>query len=639
MKKKKLNLFEGVRKELYQERQDWINNHSDYFIYETDDLEQFDTLDDAIKYVNSPKGQEANEIIRIQIIEDETDDDYEFSNGVTLDDEVVWTRKDGRVDEKLLKEGTSNFKSLDGGLPLLVFYTYDEVFAMIDNDSEAPKYDDFENKEEYFSTLEDFEQKYFANLDASVLDEGALDDLGVDLDNLNGEIEGISYALEEEADELDYDEKNKDKVNKLQEQAGILGDIKFDIESGYYEAAQIVCNGDSYFKDLDKEYQDFILNKLKEIKDKYNLTQLDASYRFSNGETGYHKVKSSKEDKVSKGRVEYCVMKDGDNIECFSALDDAIKFAEEEKANQVREVTYDKPNKYGDEAELSSECVWINEIDENKKDKRKTPVPKNTDPKRNMEIFNHMMGSDKYGEDSSESSDGISCSESMETKDIKYDGSLEDIANFIDKLNNVVMAFVDGEKVKVQCVWHTTRRQAHSDYVKVSSVLHDYEKEANLSRRLDIRDYSLEWRDEDKECAVKFNVYSRNKIKGLEESKEDSHYIELDKLVKELGVSDDEIKKVIKIADDYEAKAQRHFITYGQMDEVAKAMGLKEMSDGELARAWKVYYYVLQRESLSDEGGALKKWKKYGDAASAFAEVINREARERKEKFKDGGDK
>ena len=598
MKKKNLNLFEGVRKELYQERQDWIDAHQDYFIYETDDFKSFDNLDDALKYVNSEKGQDANEIIRRQVVEDEIGDDYEFNNGVTLDDEVVWTREDGRVDEKLLKEGTSNFAPLGKCLPLLVFYTYDEVLDRIDCEEDKPKYDAFESEEDYVEAREDFEQKYIANLHTCVLDETSLDELRDDLDDLNGEIKSLSFDLEDEAEELDHDEKNKDKVNELLEQAGNLRAIKFEIKGGYYEAAQVYTRNSSSFDKLEKRFQNLILNKLKEIKDKYELTELGVSYRFSNGETDYHKVEN---------------------------LNDS----------------FEKP--------------FTQKFEIYKKDKRKTPAPKNTDPKKNMEMFNHMMGSDKYGSDSdgvcADAPCGDSCGESVETKDvvekfgfekikIKYDGSLEDIANCIENLSSVVMAFVEDGEVKVQCAWHSTRRQAHNDYVKVGTELHDYEKKANLSQRLDIKNYSLEWRDGGKECAVKFNVYLRNKIKGLEESKEDPHYTKFDKIVKELDVSDDEIKKVIKIADDYESKAQRGFITYSQMDEVAKAMGLKEMSDSELSRAWNVYYYVLQRESLSDNEGALKEWVKYQDAASAFAEVINREARERKaRKEKESQDK
>ena len=110
---------------------------------------------------------------------------------------------------------------------------------------------------------------------------------------------------------------------------------------------------------------------------------------------------------------------------------------------------------------------------------------------------------------------------------------------------------------------------------------------------------------------------------------ENEHFDVYDKEVKEAGYTDKEIAKVISIADDYASKAQRHFITYDQMDEVADKMGLSQMSDPELRRAWSMYYDILSRESFRD--GDMDNYHKYSDAASAFAEVINREARRRKE--------
>ena len=117
---------------------------------------------------------------------------------------------------------------------------------------------------------------------------------------------------------------------------------------------------------------------------------------------------------------------------------------------------------------------------------------------------------------------------------------------------------------------------------------------------------------------------------SLKESKDEERVSGYQSRIDALGVSEDEYKKVIEIADDYESKAHKGFISYKEMDEVANKMGLKDMSDSELARAWKVYYYILSKESFSDEGDSFEKWEKYSDAASAFAEVINREARERK---------
>lgn len=122
-----------------------------------------------------------------------------------------------------------------------------------------------------------------------------------------------------------------------------------------------------------------------------------------------------------------------------------------------------------------------------------------------------------------------------------------------------------------------------------------------------------------------------NKDESLNESS-DPHFQVYDKKVKDAGYTDDEIAKVISIADEYENNADNGFISYAEMDEYADKIGLEDMSDSELRRTWDLYYDVLSRESFTDDDSTgIEKYKKYSDAASAFAEIINREARRRKE--------
>jgi len=146
------------------------------------------------------------------------------------------------------------------------------------------------------------------------------------------------------------------------------------------------------------------------------------------------------------------------------------------------------------------------------------------------------------------------------------------------------------------------------------------------------------WYEEHKNDPDKFGMFVEDgynvneSLKDLKESRDEERIKYYQDKLDKIGATPEEIAKVIKIADDYEAKATKSFISFKQMDEVADAMGLKEMSDKELNRAWDLYYYTLTKEAFSDEEGSLVKWEKYDDAASAFAEVINREARERKAK-------
>lgn len=947
--KKQINkkfLSEGygsMLRDLANEKEDYVNEHPDYFMYETDDLEEFDTLEDAIAYAK--KCAECNTITRVQI-------GYE-EEGPEFDDEVVWTREEGKLVEKLLKEGTSNFYSLKGGLPLLVFYTIDEIYYQMDNDDENPRNheDDYESDEALEDAYEEFEQKFFDSLDVSVLDEDDVDRLNADLSDLNGELQSISYDLYDEYDYLNSDDERYDdkKVSHMLDQSSFLEDIKFGVKPGYYSAAQIYCEGDMYFEDLDKEYQDLILKRLKELQKKYHLSRLGVSYRFSNGETGYHKIeeskkKSLKEQKLNEGtsnfgrvdplpllvfytydevlysrdnddenprnhpddyasdeeledafeeweqeyfdKVDVCILDEYDVDELEKDLGDLngeLKSLSYELYDKASDLEYDEGgyeahkeevdhlydqsttledvasfdiksgyysaayincdgNRYIEDLDDEYRNLVFNKINEIKKkygltelevawgpasngetgyrkvneskkkslkeskeplyrvvkngqgkyfilkrvndgntfkndhsketfntpeeakaamenpsklsfhfnegasyrglayyeypkgsgchvretpevfvaisesgktlgqDKMKTGAesiideylkkknesiegtPKasdykklakkhqktnkkgargtfervaNTDPKKNMEIFNHMMGSDvsTSGEASvSEAKKPLSNKEidakvkrnqkylnhinkekeqkSKGEKPIKEDkdlvksayesGNMFDVYDAFEKIDRVKAKKVSNRAIKNSTVakeiginslddlWEAFEIDGGNE--DVDEVLLEVIHALDVAFKTSLYKNSNESLDEDGE-------------KPIKESRDEERVANYQKDLDELGATEEECNKFIKIADDYEEKAQRHFITYDQMDEVAKATGLKEMSDKELARAWKVCYYTLNREAFKeDDSEDLKRYAKYSDAASAFAEVINREARERKEK-------
>lgn len=64
-----------------------------------------------------------------------------------------------------------------------------------------------------------------------------------------------------------------------------------------------------------------------------------------------------KEDTI----VEYCVLKDGNNIEVFYSEEDAVEFAIQEEADEVLKVLYGPANEFGDREELGTETVWDSE--------------------------------------------------------------------------------------------------------------------------------------------------------------------------------------------------------------------------------------------------------------------------------------
>lgn len=623
--------------------------------------------------------------------------------------------------KKLLTEGTSNFGRLDP-LPLLVFYTYDEILERMSYDGDYPNQDDFYDEEgnfdepAYYEAVEKFEQDYFDKIDICILDDRgtgtgySVDDLEDDLDELNKTLEHKANDLEDEAWERDNSDEgiSREEYDKLMDAVGPLHDIAtFSIEPGYYEAAYIDNKYPESYNDLTEEDKKFVMDKIYEIKKKYGLTSLGVSYRFSNGETGYHKIEdeSLKEEfnweKVSqkvynclhkKGIYEFSTFTRPDNHfiietrtknreEILNALKecgfDVIEnddwcggnrlgiIVEESLKESVGESVVGCPNMSFEEmkdycdiyqcevkntgvkgkykligkdvervvSELKSDG-FINEaiegtpkasdykkiakkhLNSNKKGARGTfERVVNTDPEKNMKIFNHMMGSDTPSGEASVGGEGAACGESLEVNEGAEGKKVPGKEYVIYRTD-----LEDKEKAPIVAI-RSTRTEAESVArfnKKYSSLNYEEVPKGKFKVGDDFYGpFDAEW----------------NKNESLNEAKDEErveHYqSELDKL----GATEEECNKYIKIADDYESKAERHFITYEQMDEVAKAMGLEQMSDNELARAWKVCYYTLNREAFKEDNSEeLERWQKYSDAASAFAEVINREARARKEK-------
>ena len=212
-----------------------------------------------------------------------------------------------------LKEGTSNFGRLRY-LPLLVFYTFDEAYSRLENDDDCPKESMFEDEDgnvderAYWEAREEFEENFFDNLDAVVLDEDDIEGLKNDLYTFNEETKRIAY--EADINEDGYQEYG-DKLN--------LEDIQLEIEPGYYEANYIACEKENYFEYLPEDFRQEQLDRfnkfLKEMKKKYTLTQLGVSASFSNGETWYHEIKDesleeSKEERKVGHKLRHKLVKE-----------------------------------------------------------------------------------------------------------------------------------------------------------------------------------------------------------------------------------------------------------------------------------------------------------------------------------------
>lgn len=90
------------------------------------------------------------------------------------------------------------------------------------------------------------------------------------------------------------------------------------------------------------------------------------------------------------------------------------------------------------------------------------------------------------------------------------------------------------------------------------------------------------------------------------------------------------INRIREAYDKYnELEVVRGVITYENAEKVNEWLGLKELSNMELSGAWELvwdYFTDLSRKSQIE-----KEWEKADDTRSAWLEVINMEARDRRE--------
>jgi hypothetical protein len=586
--------------------------------------------------------------------------------------------------KKSLHEGTSNFGRLKN-FPLLVFYTYDEVLYAMDNDENCPQYDDYTNEDEYYAALDEYQEKYLDGIDICVLDEEALAELQDTIDEFNSNTVYAAESLYDRyADEEDEDGYS-DYVN--------LGDIKLSIESGYYSGAYIDCENENQFKYLSDKVRQEQLNRFKkffaDLKKNFGLTELGVSYQFSNGETGYHKVDEAVEEVTLPKVVEFNaseVALDADDEDASEILSDLLSdtygychfgFDYEVIRNENGE-----PSKY-----ICKNIEWdtSESLSEDKKDKRNIKLFGVGEPSKNIAMFNRMMGSN--------SCTGSNCSEALEDSneyyecevgvllqedDVEYDAYKSEAVyggkySFYDENQFAFMAS-EFEEWKNSCERYV-REGVNRTYAIIKGPFICDEYEAAMIQEdgyLDRYDYDIKnvifslakidnkiekdfltdgveealTPEEEKQLRTQDNPHNDDEVEFKKEPEksdviseakdEDSYWAHYDKEVKELNVSQEEVNTIIKYADEYEAEADRGWITPDQIEKYSNLMGLAGLSDEELSRAWEVYYAVLSREAFSDEPGSIEKYKKYSDAASAFAEIINREARNRRERKNKG---
>ena len=201
---------------------------------------------------------------------------------------------------KTLTEGTSNFPTYDN-FPLCVFYTVDEALDIIEAQDGYPNQEDYVNKDgeydnvAYQDAVDSFQQRWFDENKICVLEYEEVDSLRDALDDFNSETFDIVHYNEIEDRE------------GLDEDLSYLEDIKLGLEPGHYSGTYIDIKNEDYLdymtRDFANEQIDRINTFLDKIVKEYHLTKLGLSYRFSNGETGFHLIDEAKKGKKDRARM------------------------------------------------------------------------------------------------------------------------------------------------------------------------------------------------------------------------------------------------------------------------------------------------------------------------------------------------
>lgn len=218
--------------------------------------------------------------------------DDHIANGAPKNWHKMYNESTKNRSRKRLNEGTSNFYSMDY-FPLLVFEDIetaddkarDYAFSEMSQEEidELGEYS-FESDHPRFQELVD---EYFDKYsDCIILDEYDIDRLKEDIDQFNDSMKRKYY----------YNDDVEEGTNSVdgEEWDGVYPSVS--IRPGYYEAYQLYVNVEPK-SDVIQNYKYFLQEQIDEVgkflnnmKKKYSLTQLGVSYRFSNGETGYHKL-------------------------------------------------------------------------------------------------------------------------------------------------------------------------------------------------------------------------------------------------------------------------------------------------------------------------------------------------------------
>lgn len=199
--------------------------------------------------------------------------------------------------------GAPNFGGITKGLPLVawIYNPYEEI-EYIDWDNELDAY--FAGNEEGLKNIllpENAEELEELKLEIAIkiVDfryEDAYDELKPAIEEFNEKLQQEHYqAIDDLEDKLTDAQEENDFAQEeaIQEQINNLeyyGNVEVEIQNGYHEGFCLNTNFDDA-KDMPENVRKEVLEFFNKMREDLFGMELEVAYRFSNGETGYKKVK------------------------------------------------------------------------------------------------------------------------------------------------------------------------------------------------------------------------------------------------------------------------------------------------------------------------------------------------------------
>lgn len=211
-------------------------------------------------------------------------------------------------------------------------------------------------------------------------------------DELTLDVGEVGEEPAKETSEEEIPEEGEESVEAAEEEKEIKGDIPVEdvVEIVSDVAAKAAAEAEKIVEPTEEqamEIADKVGEVVDEVKDEIlpkedaeeekpeteETAEEESSEDESEEETVEESCESCDKKEITEeedgvARIEFCIMKDNNNIECFEKEEEATEFAKEHDADKVLLVKYGPKDENGDEKELGIETVWEKDIQESKEE-------------------------------------------------------------------------------------------------------------------------------------------------------------------------------------------------------------------------------------------------------------------------------